>query len=317
MNHGRMLQALALACASGLIACACHPGGGGTADAASRAHGPGGAASGSPDTVPGPSRTSSSAVPAPRVSQGQTVVSLTFDDAYEDQWLYGAPFVAAHHMTATYYVINSASDGPRRCCMSWFQLGILQSLGNDIGSHTISHPDLAALTPGQMRREICGSRQEMISHGIADPRSFAYPFGIYNRTMEDIVRQCGFSNARTGGGISVSDTTPSLLHMETIPPGDPYALKAIPVDGSQPMRLPDLEGFVVAAAAQGGGWLPINFHQVCDAGAADFSKCMSSYGPVQDTVLGQFLDWLAAAGRPGGAPAGVVVKNVCQVMSCP
>jgi len=30
-----------------------------------------------------------------------------------------------------------------------------------------------------------------------------------------------------------------------------------------------------------------------------------------------FVDWLAAAGQPGGAPAGGVVKNVCQVMNCP
>jgi hypothetical protein len=42
---------------------------------------------------------------------------------------------------------------------------------------------------------------------------------------------------------------------------------------------------------------------------------MSGYGSVQDTVFGQFLAWLAAAGQPGGAPAGVVVKDVCQVMN--
>ncbi len=72
-----------------------------------------------------------------------------------------------------------------------------------------------------------------------------------------------------------------------------------------------------AAAANGGGWLPITFHDVCNANAADFSGCMSKYGSIQDTVLGQFLDWLAAAGQSGGAPAAVVVKNVCQVMNCP
>ena len=36
---------------------------------------------------------------------------------------------------------------------------------------------------------------------------------------------------------------------------------------------------------------------------------MSQYGSVQDTVFGQFLAWLAAAGQTGGAPAGVVVKD--------
>jgi hypothetical protein len=64
-------------------------------------------------------------------------------------------------------------------------------------------------------------------------------------------------------------------------------------------------------AAHGGGWLPLNFHDVCDANAADFSDCMSKHGSVEDTVFGQFLDWLVGAGQPGGGPAGVVVKNLC------
>jgi hypothetical protein len=39
---------------------------------------------------------------------------------------------------------------------------------------------------------------------------------------------------------------------------------------------------------------------------------MSTYGPIQDTVLGQFLDWLQSAGQPGGAPAGVTVQTMRQ-----
>ena len=79
------------------------------------------------------------------------------------------------------------------------------------------------------------------------------------------------------------------------------------------MTLNDLEAFVNAAAAHGGGWLPMTFHDVCDQAASDYSSCMASYGPIDDAVLGQFLDWLRAAGQPG-APAGVTVKTVAQVM---
>jgi peptidoglycan/xylan/chitin deacetylase (PgdA/CDA1 family) len=249
--------------------------------------------------------------------QVQTVVSLTLDDQYEDQWLYAAPLIAAHNMTATYYVITSDSDVPFQCCMSWSQLDTLQAQGNDIGSQTIDHPNLTTLTTTQMTQEICGSRQDMINHGITDPQSFAYPFGSYNSTVEGVVQQCGFNNARAGGGISTSNTRPSSPYVETIPPRDPYAIRTIAVDGSGNMQLSDLESFVTAAAAHGGGWLPITFHDVCDANASDFSNCMSLYGSIQDTVLGQFLDWLQAAGQSGGAPAGVAVKNVCQVMNCP
>jgi len=163
---------------------------------------------------------------------------------------------------------------------------------------------------------VCQDRQNLVSHGF-NPVDFAYPFGSYNSTVESVVQQCGFASARTGGGISNSNTTPGPPYLESVPPKDPYALRTIAPDGASPIQLSDLESFVTAAAANGGGWLPITFHDVCDQGAPDWSNCMSLYGSIQDTVLGQFLDWLQAARQPGGAPAGVVVKSVCQVMNCP
>ena len=252
-----------------------------------------------------------------RYKPGQTVVSLTFDDAYEDQWLYSAPLLQSHHMTATYYVITIDEDLSHNCCMSWEQLAALQAQGNDIGGHTITHPNLTKLTRAQMVPEICGDRQDLMKGGITDPRSFAYPFGLYNATAESVARQCGYSTARTGGGISDSNTIPGPPYAETIPPKDPYALSTIAPNGSQPIKLSTLEAYVSAAAAHGGGWLVINFHDVCHAKAADYTDCMSKYGSVVNAVFGQFLDWLQSTGQPGGAPSGILVRNVCQVMNCP
>jgi peptidoglycan/xylan/chitin deacetylase (PgdA/CDA1 family) len=252
-----------------------------------------------------------------RYKPGQTVVSLTFDDAYEDQWLYSVPLLRSHHMTATYYVITMNEDQSNECCMSWEQLDALQAEGNDIGGHTITHPNLTTLTRAQATHEVCGGRQDLINNGITDPRSFAYPFGSYNATVESVVRQCGYTTARAGGGISDSNTDPGPPYAETIPPGNPYALPTIAPNGSQPMKLPVMKAFVSAAAANGGGWLVITFHDVCHAKAADYTDCMSQYGSVVDTVFGQFLDWLQSAGQPGGAQSGVIVRNICQVMNCP
>jgi peptidoglycan/xylan/chitin deacetylase (PgdA/CDA1 family) len=250
--------------------------------------------------------------------QDQTVVSLTFDDQYEDQWLYAWPLMQQYNMTGTFYVITSDTDAGYSCCMSWSQLDTLQADGNDIGSHTIDHPDnLTTMTLAQQTQEICGSRQDMINNGIPDPESFAYPDGNYTTELEGVVQSCGFNNARTGGGISNSNTVPSAPYVESIPPGNAYALRTIAVDAAADENLQDLESFVNAASANGGGWLPITFHDVCDANASDYSDCMSKYGSVDDQIFGQFLAWLAAAGQPGGAPAGVVVENVCQVMNCP
>ena len=252
-----------------------------------------------------------------RFSPGQTVVSFTFDDAYENTWLYSVPLLQAHHMTATYYVISIDQDLSHKCCMSWAQLDYLQARGNDVGGHTITHPNLTTLSRAKVTQEVCGNRQDLIKHGITDPRSFAYPFGSYNPTAESVVRQCGFTTARVGGGISGSNTIPGPPYAETIPPRNPYELRTIAVDAAKPERLPDLEAYVSAVAAHGGGWLVITFHDVCDAKASDYKVCMSKYGSIEDTVFGQFLDWMQSAGQPGGAPPEVLVRNVCQVMNCP
>jgi peptidoglycan/xylan/chitin deacetylase (PgdA/CDA1 family) len=249
--------------------------------------------------------------------QVSTVVSLTFDDQYENQWSYAVPLLRSHGFNGTFYVITADTDAGYQCCMSWAQLNTLQSQGDDIGSHTIDHPNLTQISSDQVTQEVCGSYQDLVNHGIQNPVSFAYPFGSYNATDESIVRQCGFTNARQGGGISNSNFTPTAPFIETVPPKDPMAVRTIAVDAANPITLADLENFVTAAAAHGGGWLPITFHNVCDQAASDWSNCMSTYGPIQDTVLAQFLDWLKAAGQPGGAPAGIVVKTMSDTMNLP
>ena len=240
----------------------------------------------------------------------RTVVSLTFDDAYENQGRYAVPLLRSHHMNPTFYVITADSDGPYPCCMSWAQLRALQAQGDDIGSHTISHANLKTTVGARATREVCGSRQDMLRNGIDDPESFAYPFGSFTAAAERIVHRCGFTNARQGGGISSGNTTPGPPWAETLPPKDPEAVRTIAPDGASPIRLADLEKYVTGAAAHRGGWLVITFHDVCNAYVSDYNHCMATYGPIQDTVLGRFLDWLHRAGHPGGAPGGVVVQTM-------
>jgi peptidoglycan/xylan/chitin deacetylase (PgdA/CDA1 family) len=245
------------------------------------------------------------------------VVSLTFDDAYEDQYLYLRPLLRAHHMNATYYVITADSDGPFRCCMSFAQLRTLQSEGDDIGGHGVNHVMLTDPTVSSTDKvaDVCGSRMDLLAHGIVDPVSYAYPFGAFDAAAEAVVASCGYGNAREGGDASLVTTVPGFPWAETLPPRNPYVLRTVDVDAPKAKTLADLETFVNAAAAHGGGWLPLTFHQVCDHAAADYRTCMSSWSAIDDRLMGQFLDWLAAAGQPGGAPAGTVVETVRQAMT--
>jgi peptidoglycan/xylan/chitin deacetylase (PgdA/CDA1 family) len=252
-----------------------------------------------------------------KVGPQKLVVSLTFDDAYVDQYLYLRPLLRSHHMNATYYVITADSDGPYRCCMSFAQLTTLQSEGDDVGGHGVSHVRLTDPAVPSLAKEadVCGSRMDLIAHGIKDPVSYAYPFGAFDPAAEAIVESCGYGNSREGGDASLSTTVPGSPWAETLPPRDPFALRTVDVDAPKAKNLADLETFVAAAAAHGGNWLPLTFHQVCDRAAADYKTCMSSWSAIDDVLMNQFLDWLAAAGHPGGAPAGTVVESVRQAMT--
>jgi peptidoglycan/xylan/chitin deacetylase (PgdA/CDA1 family) len=249
----------------------------------------------------------------------KTVVSLTFDDAYQNHWLYLRPLLQSHNMNATFYVITSDSDGPYQCCMSFSELRTLQREGNDIGGHGVNHLNLTdpSTTNDQKVADVCGSRTDLINNGIDDPASYAYPFGAFNSTAESIVQQCGYQESRTGGGLTSSTTTPGPPWAETLPPKDPYALRTVDVDAPNAKTLADLEAFVTAAQTHGGGWLPLTFHQVCDQAASDYSSCMSSWSAVDDQIMRQFMDWLQKAGQPGGAPAGVSVQTVRGAMNAP
>ena len=153
--------------------------------------------------------------------QVDTVVSLTFDDQWEDEWQYGQPLMQQYGFLGTYYVITSDSDNGYQCCMSWSQLDQLQAEGNDVGGQTIDHPDLTTLTQAQMQQELCGSRQDMIANGIPDPVSMAYPYGDYNTTVESVAQQCGWLTARVGGGISNSNTIPTAPYLRNYSAAEP------------------------------------------------------------------------------------------------
>src|SRR3954467_14869323 len=81
----------------------------------------------------------------------RTVVSLTFDDGWDDQML-ARPILAAHGMKATFFIISGKVDQPGRLTLT--QIRALAGDGHEIGGHTVSHPDLTSLSVGQARSEI-------------------------------------------------------------------------------------------------------------------------------------------------------------------
>src|SRR5205823_9675832 len=118
--------------------------------------------------------------------------------------------------------------------------------------------------------------------------SFAYPFGTYDTTAEGIVQSCGYTSGRRAGGVTTNGPT----YSETIPPQNAYTVRTLFRDATTPLQLSELTTPVTNAAAHGGGWLVLVFHEVCDPSTPDFNTCMGSYKAISTDTFNSFLDWL-------------------------
>ena len=234
---------------------------------------------GKPTPTPPPGPTST-----PRPA-GQTVVSLTFDDGWADQYAARAIF-AAHGMKGTFYV-NSGTISVGVDNLTWAQLNDLATDGNEIAGHGLTHANLKNLKGYALLHEICDDRVALFNHGF-QVTSFAYPFGSYNSNTKLALAQCGYNSGR---GVSNGP--------ETIPPADPYFLRAF-TNIKSGTSLAEMEGYVTQVENAGGGWVILFFHHVCNA-----CDPLS----VTEANLAGLMDWLQLR-----AANGTIVKTVTAVV---
>jgi peptidoglycan/xylan/chitin deacetylase (PgdA/CDA1 family) len=226
---------------------------------------------------------------------GSTVVSLTFDDTFADQFQVGA-MTEARGMRATFYV-NSSRIG-QSGSLSLAQVLALRDAGHEIGGHTITHAELAAVDTDEAKRQICNDRESLLANGFRIT-SFAYPFSSQNAAVRQLAADCGYNSARLVGGLVVPGSCSGCPYANPMPPVDPMGVRAN--DSIQETTTLDtMKLYVTQAEQHGGGWVPMVFHHVCD-GCNELS--------VTPAQLAQFLDWLKAR-----SAQGTVVATVDQVM---
>lgn len=236
--------------------------------------------------------------PAQAAVGPNTVVSLSFDDANADQ-MSAVSILNAAGLKGTFYVPSGfvgATDYLTRA-----QLTSIAAAGNEIGGHTVNHADLTTLTPAEATRQVCTDRATLSSWGFS-VTSFAYPFASVNAAAEAAVKACGYNSARGLGDIKTPFGCADCAYAETIPPGDPFYIKA-PDQVGTTWTLDDLKATVTNAETTG-GWVELTFHHIC-ATACDVDGLS-----VTPTTLTAFATWLAAR----SATNNTVVKTVNQVI---
>ena len=74
------------------------------------------------------------------------------------------------------------------------------SLGVEIGSHTMTHPDLTAIDDDALRWELSESKVRLEDLTGDEVSSFCYPFGYFNRQASEAVAAAGYRLGRTTVG---------------------------------------------------------------------------------------------------------------------
>ncbi|MDB6084556.1 MAG: polysaccharide deacetylase [Gammaproteobacteria bacterium] len=135
-------------------------------------------------------------------------LSITFDDGYADNAELALGVLERWNLQATFFVstgfietsVQTAWDREAHVesrWMSWPQVARLADHGHDIGSHTVSHANLAELQSTDVASELSRSIQHLLERiGIA-PTHFAVPYGRAFSSLEDavaIARRLGFKS---------------------------------------------------------------------------------------------------------------------------
>ncbi|MBI3956633.1 MAG: polysaccharide deacetylase family protein [Candidatus Kerfeldbacteria bacterium] len=122
------------------------------------------------------------------------MITLAFDDGYSSIYENGRPILNAAGITSSQYIVTSFPGEPGY--MTWEQIEQMRSEGHIIEAHSRTHADLTLLLPDQAWAEIRGSYDDLVAHGFS-PRTFTYPFGAFNASVKQQVRDAGFIGARS------------------------------------------------------------------------------------------------------------------------
>lgn len=123
-------------------------------------------------------------------------VIINFDDGVVNQYESAFPILKKYNQVATFFVFTNAMDRNVNY-INWAQLAEMVDGGMEIGSHTNLHPFLTKIADNKlMEKEIKGSKDEIESRLGVNVLSFAYPFGEYNESIKQPVKDTGYFVAR-------------------------------------------------------------------------------------------------------------------------
>jgi len=115
-------------------------------------------------------------------------IALTFDDGYREH-LAIARYLARRGIRATFFVITGLREYMGRELLGPSEIKEIASMGHEIGSHTVTHIDMARAPEDVMYRELVESKRHLSELLNDEVVSFAYPYGPHSEVAARLARQ--------------------------------------------------------------------------------------------------------------------------------
>lgn len=144
-------------------------------------------------------------------------VVISFDDGYPSHDETARPVLAKHRWPGVLFLeernVNSAESG-----LTASMVKRLIASGWELGSHTMTHPNLTILSATQLEDEVAGSKKAISEEFGVPIEFFCYPAGKYDETVVAAVKDAGYLGATTTiDGVATPDK--------------PFELKRLRIDG--------------------------------------------------------------------------------------
>ena len=147
---------------------------------------------------------------------------LTFDDGFTNVLDHGLPVLRRHGFQAIQFLVAGCLGGRNEwdvrkgdvpaSLMDEAQVRTWLAAGMEIGSHSLTHPNLRRLASAAAREEIAGSKKSLEDRFGVPIQHFCYPYGAWNERVRDLVGEAGYATASTlVFGVNSAATTPLEL----------------------------------------------------------------------------------------------------------
>ena len=185
------------------------------------------------------------------------MVTLTFDDAWEENTETALPIMKQYgfksvQFYATYYIRN-----PWPGLNPYVVIKQFIDAGHEIGSHSITHPDLTSISETEVRKELTESKAFLNDYLRVEIRHFATPFGLYNTFVKNEIMKSYETHVTVDDGYNSRDNL------------DVSRLKRMSIQCTTPID--EVKEWVEKARDEK-LWLIILYHRVTDDPNVDHSN---------------------------------------------